>query len=646
MTKKKKNTTQELPVKKNNAATVIEQQKEFSFNSFKGQAVITAVICFLLYFNTFNNEYALDDDLVIVKNEFVHDGFAGIPDILKNDSYESYNKQVNGSNQLAGGRYRPLSIITFAIEQQLSGNTGNYIPAAQKNDEHIDTGLAHTRHVINVLLYIASIIALLYFLRTIIFASQPLTAFVAVLIFAIHPIHTEVVANIKSRDEILSLLFICLSFIYAWKYDENKKIKHLAIALASYFLALLSKEYAATLIILIPLMFYIFRNYTLSRSIKSVIPFLVVFIIYLFIRLSIVPLNGDAETNDIIGNPYLYASSTQRIATIILTQLNYMRLLFFPHPLSSDYSYAQIPYTNFYNPFVWLSVLVYMSLTAAAFVLVKKRHVIGFALAFFLLNWILISNLFFNIGATMGERLIYHSSVGFAIIIAWILYKMLTPTTRAKQIGVAAVMLIVTILCGLATINRNKDWKNNLTLYAKDIETSPNSAMLNSNIGSNYAVLSDDAPDEDKKNELLRKAMQYWSKAISINPQYILPYINRASAHQRLGEYDLAIQDLDTVRKNSPHFPNLPYMFAFCYFENGAHNYAKKAMYTEAAAELEKAINEEPNNPRNWYFLGTYYAALKDYNKSLNALSKAMQLSPNDAPLQKYYDSIKSINNR
>src|SRR6185295_7599301 len=88
---------------------------------FKIQAVIVAILAIGFYINSYQNEFAHDDSIVIIKNEYVLEGFAGIPDILTKDAYDSYYRQFNSSNQLSGGRYRPLSVVTFAIEQQFLG---------------------------------------------------------------------------------------------------------------------------------------------------------------------------------------------------------------------------------------------------------------------------------------------------------------------------------------------------------------------------------------------------------------------------------------------------------------------------------------------------------------------------------------------
>src|SRR6202042_67790 len=100
---------------------------------------------------------------------------------------------------------------------------------------------------------------LLYFFRYIVFKDNPVIAFIAALLFVIHPIHTEVVANVKSRDEIMSLLFLCITFIFAFKYQEQKNKWFIIAGLVSYFLAFLSKEYAIGMVVLLPLAFYLFN---------------------------------------------------------------------------------------------------------------------------------------------------------------------------------------------------------------------------------------------------------------------------------------------------------------------------------------------------------------------------------------------------
>src|SRR5262245_47525488 len=93
------------------------------------QIVLLVVLGLVFYANTFANNYALDDGIVIEKNRYVQQGIAGIPRIFTTDVYQSFYALMGADQQLAGGRYRPLSVATFALEQQLFGSKETVKPA-------------------------------------------------------------------------------------------------------------------------------------------------------------------------------------------------------------------------------------------------------------------------------------------------------------------------------------------------------------------------------------------------------------------------------------------------------------------------------------------------------------------------------------
>lgn len=541
--------------------------------SFKIQAIIIAILAFVLYFNTLQNEMAFDDNIVIVRNEYVLQGIAGIPDILSKDGYESYYRQFNADNQLIGGRYRPLSLITFALEQQLMGPIDrdkvdsvihhDFVPDMKGAYEQQLLHQMHVRHLMNILWFTLSVLVLLYFLRYVVFKNNPGIAFLACILFTIHPIHTEVVANVKSRDEIMSLLFISLTFISAFKYLELKKAAWLVAALGSLLLAFLSKEYAITLLVLLPLAFYLFGNRPLGKSLLGTLPYLCLSFLYLMFRFRIVPPMGvDADAN-ILNNPYALAEGSQKLATEIATALNYLKLLFFPHPLTFDYSYNQIPYKTFADFRVWLSILVHGGLVLGVIYFLRKRSVLCFGLAFYLLNLLLICNIIFDIGATMGERLIYHSSLGFSICAAWLIFKgaeLINPVKTGK-IALASIMVILAVSCGYATIKRNPDWKNNNTLFTHDVAISQNSVLANVNVAISLMNSSDAEKDSIKRVDELKKSISLYNKALSIHPTYDKAYLNKSLAWFRMGIFDSVLSNLDKTRSLYPNHPQLPSIY-------------------------------------------------------------------------------------
>ena len=646
------------------AESDINESRPVSILDFKVQAIIVVLLGFIFYINTFSNEFAHDDGIVIVKNEYVQAGFAGIPKIFTKDAYDSYYRQLNTTNQLAGGRYRPLSIATFAIEQQFFGA----VPE-EKMDSFLKQNLTygvsgdaqkklhrdmHIRHLFNVFWYMAALVALLYFLRKIVFKDQPLMALVATIIFAIHPIHTEVVANVKSRDEIMSLLFMCLTFILAFKYEEEKKYGILIGAMLSLFLAFLSKEYAITIFALLPLSFYLFKNYTIPQSLKATLPYLLIFIVYIFVRVKVAA-GGDGSSSqslydviqtmtsknenadkEVLNNPYYYATPVQKVATEISTSLNYIKLLIFPEPLSADYSYNSIPYKDFSNFQVWFSIFVHLLLAGLMvfFIFVRKNlRIIGFALAFYLLHLLLINNLIFNIGATMGERLIFHSSVGFAIIVAYLLCKGVENIQpyKSAMTTLAVVLCALTVLCGFKTISRNTYWKNDKTLFTEDIKVVPNSVLVNGNVAASYISMADYDTSQVKKKEYLHKAIGLLNNAIAIHPQFVAGFLNKGIAYYKLGELDSAKICLDSVQKNYPNYPTLSSLFTLLadyHMRNGWNNYGKIGKYPEAIAEFKVGLAIDSNNVELWYNLGGAYYSSGQLVEAINAWQRALKLKP------------------
>ncbi len=596
---------------------------------FTLQALLLIVIGLVFYSNSFINEYALDDGIVIEKNQYVQEGFRGIPKIFKTDAYDSFYKQMNAGQQLSGGRYRPLSIVTFAIEQQLFGSS-----LKEKSEKKIAgpyVELATLRHVGNVLVFIFSVLVVLYFLREFIFKESVFTAFGIALLFLIHPIHTEVVANVKSRDEILSLLFIFLTLIHAFRYWESRNNKNLVLGILYYFLALLSKEYAIMMVVLIPMLFYIKRNETLVNAIKSMLPFLAIAVVYFLIRFSIVGKGASMENTDVLNNPFKFATPDQRWATKIEILNHYLRLLFYPTPLSSDYSYNTIPYTNFSDPKVWLSVFIHLSMIVATVVLFVKRNILAFAFAFYLVYLALISNLIMDIGATMGERLIYHSSFGFCMaigmLVAWLLQQIKQKTT-ATIVG-AVLAGVVVVWFGGITIARNAEWKNDTSLFIADAVKVPNSALVNGNAGKAYIDMSELPENKYREMELVRKAVPFLQRALNTHNQYVNGYLNIGVAYFKLKEYDKARDSWDMARKLYPSNPFLVRNYGLLgqmYYNEamrfGANDPRKAIEY------LQKAVEVDPSNPDYWYNLGGASFTIQDYKRAKEAWTKALELKP------------------
>lgn len=178
------------------AAPIIQTQP-FGIGNYRLWAMLVFILAAGIYFNSGFNGYALDDGIVITENPYTKQGFAGISDIF---SHETFSNIADQNAELSGGRYRPLSIAMLAIEYQFFGaNPG-------------------VNHFINVLMYALMCVLLFYLLKQYVFKTDLTAALIAALLFVVHPLHTDVVSNIKGRDEILCLLLLLVCIIYYLRY--------------------------------------------------------------------------------------------------------------------------------------------------------------------------------------------------------------------------------------------------------------------------------------------------------------------------------------------------------------------------------------------------------------------------------------------
>lgn len=620
---------------------------------------IIAIFAVLLYANTFNHQFALDDDIVICKNDHVLKGLAGLPDIFSKDLFDSFYRQMNTKSQLSGGRYRPLSVASFAIEQEFIGirNDANFEPNCWDenkngiqdkvedinhdglfNDKDCRTKGFTLRHINNVLFYALACAILFWFLATVVFRKQALLALIATLLFAAHPMHTEVVANVKSRDEIFSFLFIVLSLMMAYNYQRQANMKHAVLSAICFLAALLSKEYGATVLGLVPITWYLSgKDIETKGSFSKLMGILLLaFIVYLGMR-SQVGLDlsrSDLQEKEILNSPYLYADEAQKLATRIYIFLKYLILLVLPHPLSSDYGFNSIPYKDFSDPLVWLSLLSFGAMLWIGWRGFKEKNWSLFAVAFYIFNIALVTNFIFNVGATMGERLAFHSSLGFCMLVA---YGLNFVAQKAKKPELALIITLPILLAySVKTIARNKAWENDITLALTDVKTYPNSTALNGNAASRSLDLSEMPANAPRAKQLIEESVQYGRKALSIHPGFVNGYLNIGISYAKLDQLDSAKAAWDNAFRLYPSHPNRAQyysMLANGYWSKG-YNMGTQKKWNEGKELLLKAVAIDSMNVRYWYDLGGFAFNAGDMALAKAAWTRGYQINPNDSTIQ------------
>jgi tetratricopeptide (TPR) repeat protein len=399
-----------------------------------------AILAVLLYANTLGHQYAFDDAIVLTKNEHVQLGIQGIPALLSEDSISGFLKT---ETRLSGGRYRPLSLVTFAIERSLFG-----------------AGHPGISHGINLLLYGVTGL-LLYLLLLGLMPERRNLAWLATLLFLAHPLHTEVVANIKGRDE---LLMFALALGSALLTLRKRPIWGGCL----FGLALLAKENAITLLAVLPPALVLFRGHSLRAAGIKTLPWLVAAIVFVVLRIAIVGFLGDRGSTSLLNDPFAEADAAAKFATIMLTLGHYLWLMLIPHPLICDYSYNQVPLVGWGNPLVLLSLVAHLGL---AILVIRKRGSLGLILLYYFATLSIVSNLAFPIGVAMAERFLYLPSLAFCIAVAALILR--TPQ-RARPV-LAGVLLLA---FSAKTIHRNAAWKDDWTLFSCDVRKAPNNARM------------------------------------------------------------------------------------------------------------------------------------------------------------------------
>jgi tetratricopeptide (TPR) repeat protein len=236
---------------------------------------------------------------------------------------------------------------------------------------------------------------------------------------------------------------------------------------------------------------------------------------------------------------------------------------------------------------------VHATLIWAFFRYLTIKKVVSFAIAFYLINLLLICNIIFNIGAPMGERLIYHSSLGFSIAIAYFIFEGLTTlkSSLVRKSVLVGTALVLIVLCCFKTVGRNTDWKNDETLFTHDIKVVPNSALVNANVGMYLSVKGGSEQDETLKKDELRKSIVYLDKAISLDENNATSYYNKAISYLLLKEPDSVVVALGSLHRISPTYPQQRQI----YYDAGKLLFSQR-QFAKARIIFSDLLKAYPNN--------------------------------------------------
>lgn len=587
----------------------------------------------LLYANTFGHDYAQDDAIVITQNTYTQQGIQGLPGILGNDTFYGFFQDKSKARLVSGGRYRPLSVATFAIEYSLFGES----PAIS--------------HIINALLYGACGMLIYLVVAQLSRGASALQRswlpLITALLFITHPIHTEAVANIKGRDEILALLGALGGLYFAMRalHHQRPWLLH-AIGAFCLFLGMLSKENAFTFVGIIPLAWYVFGRKPNKELWLPALPYVAAGVVFLLIRSAVLPPgNGDVST-ELMNNPFLvfengrYLPLTfgERLPTILFTWGKYLVLLFFPLTLTHDYYPRHIELQTWADPAVLLSGLVFILLIGYGIRAAWHRQPLGFAVVFFLVTFLPVSNLLFPIGTNMAERLLFMPSLGWAMAMALLLWRlgvMLAQKKRplrASALKVPGILaLLVAVLFSARTIARNPAWADNYTLFTTDIAVSQQSAKLRNAVGGELVTRSIDVTNPQEKEAMLREAVGHLKQATNIHPLYKNAYLLTGNAYNYLQDWEASIKAYQRALQLDPSYEEARNNLAVTYRQAGQFYGEQRGDLTTSVQYLQQALALLPNDYDILRLLGVAYGVGGQHQQAVRYFQQAVEQQPDNA---------------
>ncbi len=520
------------------------------------------IIAFLLYFNTINHGYVLDDELVCNKNGFVQkEGMSGLYDIFTSSFHQGFTNKPDL-------HYRPMMMAAFTIEKSIFGNKNTVF------------------HFFNIFWFAVSAGLLFIFLRQIFKEKSLWLSFGIALLFISHPIHTEVVANIKSRDEIFVFIGLLGTLISILKYQNKKNPLWLFSSLLFYLFAILAKETGLQIIALVPLTLYFFHKEIEWKSIMiNSCFFILPLILYFYLRHLYTADNG-YELN-IIDNTLLAANSIiEQLSTAISMIGKYFQLLIFPKSLSYDYSAYQIPIVGLFHWKTICSILAIILSLFVAFKGLKEKSPISYGILFFYLMFALVSNVVFLTGVTMAERLIFSASLGFSIITGYIIFHYLFE--NKKPILYFFSIGIMFLIYSFITVNRNTVWESNATLFLSGISSAPNSSRTLSFFGRHLYDTALKETNPKLQEELINESILYFEKAIRIHNGFTDVHHQKGVSQDFLKQYDEAMKSYEDALFTKPD-----YHLSICNL--GLVHY-KQGNNVKALEYLNRAHHISPNN--------------------------------------------------
>lgn len=544
---------------------------------------ILAAITLLVYYDSLNNGFVYDDYAFLVTNPAVRslDAKTIVSDFTEMGA-------VSSDEKLARDVWRPFMTLSFALDYRLWKLDPRYY------------------HAENVLIHIVN--AALAYIAAVLIMGDGFTAFIASVVFAIHPVQTEAVTWVSGRANVLFLFFFLLAFLaHVRNRQEGGRPLYYCLCLAFYLCGLLSKEMAIVLpLILILYDLHYYRN-AVRAAISYYIPFFLTAGLYVITRYSV--LGVVAQKSEWWGGGF--AGS---VFVTLRAVADYVRLVFVPVNLRVEYSLdGPVAVTAADAAAVFLT----LAAVAAVSAVFRRKKEASFYILWFFVALAPVYNIV-PFKAVMAERFLYLPVIGFAALYGMAFSSVNTAERMPAPARYCLVFILSSVMVayGMISIARNIEWRDEISFYMREAALSKSHPKAHYNLGYAYAKKAGEiaATDKPAAGAYYAMAVEEFKKAVALKPDSQVSYYALGNAYNALGWYDLAIKNFRkalAIREGADIRNNL-----------GVAYYRKK-MYHEALASFRKALRLDPCHTNALINLGNAYYATGDPAKARRAWLRA-----------------------
>jgi hypothetical protein len=532
---------------------------ESPFRSPRTAAVLAGAVGVLIFLNSLANGFAFDDNPIIRQNEAIQ-SLETLPEALVAPYWP-------GEHGQSLALWRPVVTGLYGLEWAFW--------------EAAPVGF----HLLNVLLH-GAVTALVVLLLA---ELMPVgAAFVAGLVFAVHPVHVEAVSNVVGRAEVLSAFFFLMACLLVVRGGERMAPGRLLGTLLLYALAFLTKESAVTFIGVVFLLDCAGRDVSfgdlvpyLRRRWPLYLGLLAVAGGILYARFLV--LGNVARPFPPLGADIL--EDIPRIWTVAATWPHIVRLFFFPKALVVDYGPAVIPIAFDWNPANTVGVLIVLSILVLSLLTWRRGEplersalsprALGFGVLWFVITLSPTSNFFFLSGILLSERTLYLPSVGFVAVVGWALARLFRVRPRVTPV----VLAVALVLLGGRSWVRTPTWKNDLEVFNTMIREHPESGRSQWILGDLYFAAG-------RRSDALRA----YRVAIGILGGHYSLMTEIGRTMMGAGYSDAAELVLTYAWRDRPEFGVAPGLLAGIYDQEGRYAEAEEVSRLRLAEDSTDAV--------------------------------------------------------